>query len=142
MYDTRKPVRINNDGQVSCGRWRWKASDIMMHVSSNEYAHSMSVWVTIVRCASIRQCNLTPTHKVGCLQCTGFIETGPLTSNEAIVQSNQCWFISCQLQLHIIVCRLCSWLIHYVTNLDWIVAVGIWGRLTSSSFVACNSKIA
>jgi len=36
------------------------------------------------------------------LQCAGFIETRPFTSNETVVQSNQHQFVSCQLQLHIV----------------------------------------
>jgi len=53
---------------------------------------------TIVQyCACVRQCNLTPLDKIDCIQCAGFVEIRSFTGNEAVVQSNQHRFISCQL---------------------------------------------
>jgi len=56
--------------------------------------------------------------------CVGFVETVPFTSNEAVVQSNQHRFISCQLQLHIILHQLMFSAYTWATNFERIFAVG------------------
>ena len=94
--------------QLSRGQW-WREASCCHDMHSMQWVRTLPITMRTVRCcAHVIQCNFIPPDKTGHLQCAGLVETRPFTSNEAVVQSNQCWFVTCLLQLHIILCWLRS----------------------------------
>jgi len=116
--------------QLSRGQWWWEAS-CCHDMHSMQWVRTLPITMRTVQCcAHVIQCNLTPPDKTGHLQCAGLVESRPFTGNEAVVQSNECWFISCPFQLFIVLCSnflkaICN--LHFEQTTDLIFTAGTTG---------------
>ena len=127
------------EGEAKMYVWLWSVKSWMVTIKGLwcrdvrvvPWIGTERVSVRVVKCsARVTQCNLTARDITGHLLCAGFVEWGPFTGNEAMVQSNQRRFISCQLQL-CITCVDCGndsnlqftfSAYTSITNFDWIFA--------------------